>query len=382
MQFDPAPFADPVTMAARLAPDLPVACFCPRALGAQARRFRRGFPGLVTYAVKANPTPEVLETLVAAGIRAFDVASVGEMRAVRAACAKAVLHYHNPVRSTAEIATARSVGVAAWSVDSLSELAKIAPGPGDEIAVRLALKVPGAAYDFGTKFGVGPVAVAELLRAVVATGARPSITFHPGTQCGSAQTWGVYIKTAAEVAQAAGVTLHRLNVGGGFAAHRDGTAPDLEAVFAEISRATSAAFATPPALVCEPGRAMASEAVTLVTRIKAMRDDGAVFLNDGLYGGLAEMRDMAVPGRFSVTAPDGTPRKGPPHARRVFGPTCDSVDKLPGEVALPKDCAEGDFVFWPGMGAYGLTLSTGFNGYGVSRIVTVKSPLPVSGQSG
>ena len=64
---------------ARSCPDDPVFFFCPVRLQQVARRFREGFPGLVTYAVKANPAPEVLDGLVAAGVRAFDVASPAEM---------------------------------------------------------------------------------------------------------------------------------------------------------------------------------------------------------------------------------------------------------------------------------------------------------------
>lgn len=380
MQYAPIPYADPVEAAMRLNPDLSLACFCPAALAAQSRRFLAGFPGLVTFAVKANPAPEVLETLAAAGIGAFDVASLAEMAAVRAAVPNAVLHYHNPVRSAAEIAGARGYGVASWSVDSAEELSKIAPGPEDEIAVRLALQVGGSAYDFGSKFGARPARAIDLLRQVAASGARASITFHPGTQCDDPGAWVTYVHAAARVAQVAGVRLHRLNVGGGFAGNRDGHAPEIESVFDAIRVAVAEAFDTPPALVCEPGRGMVSEAVTLVTRVKAIRADRSVFLNDGLYGGLAEMRDMTAPRRVLVIGPEGRARRGKPLARTIFGPTCDSVDRLPGEVALPADLAEGDFVFWPGMGAYGAALNTGFNGYGISGTVTVERSLPEAGQ--
>ncbi|NIP76589.1 MAG: type III PLP-dependent enzyme, partial [Xanthomonadales bacterium] len=56
-------------------PDCPVLFFAPSILQATAKRFQAGFPGLVTYAVKANDSEEVLENLMAAGIDTFDVAS-------------------------------------------------------------------------------------------------------------------------------------------------------------------------------------------------------------------------------------------------------------------------------------------------------------------
>lgn len=372
MQIEQTFWASPRDYIVKQQPDQPVACFSPQVLRAQYDRFRRGFDGLVTFAVKANPAPVVLENLSAAGMRAFDVASIAEMQAVRAACGDAVLHYHNPVRSAAEIAAARAFGVTSWSVDSFEELTKIAPRPADEIAVRFALLVQGAAYDFGEKFGASPELACALLQKVASIGVKPSLTFHPGTQCTDPQAWQTYIRASAQIAQSAGVALHRLNIGGGFAADRDGADVALDTTFTQIHRATRAAFATPPALVCEPGRALVSEAFTLITRVKAIRADGTVFLNDGLYGGLAEMRDMRVPKRFITLSPSGAARAGAAHPRRVFGPTCDSVDQLPCKMALPNDCTEGDYILFPAMGAYSMALSTGFNGYGLGKLVTVQ----------
>jgi ornithine decarboxylase len=365
---------DPRAHLLRHAPDAPVLYFSPARLQATAREFLQGFPGLVTYAVKANPGEEVLANLVRAGLKAFDVASPEEMRAVRAVAPDAVLHYNNPVRSPAEVATAVKMGVRSFSVDSLSELYKLRGkvSQNSEISVRLALPVAGAAYHFGEKFGAAPGPSAELLRAVADCGFTPSITFHPGTQCADPQAWGSYIKAAADVARTAGVRLHRLNVGGGFAAHRTGAAPDLGAIFARIRAEVAQHFgAEAPTLVCEPGRAMVAEAFSLALRVKALRDSGAIFVNDGVYGGLTEIRDIGAPDRITVIAPDGTPRRGDLRPRVVYGPTCDSIDRLPDPLPLPGDLAEGDHILIAGMGAYTRSLSTGFNGYGLRDVVTV-----------
>src|SRR5690606_37798154 len=124
-----------------------------------------------------------------------------------------------------------------------------------------------------------------------------------------------------------------------------------------------------PALVCEPGRAMGAEAFTIAARVKALRPDGAIFLNDGLYGGLAEARDMTMGNRDSVIAPGGSARIGAGVPRVVFGPTCDSLDRLPAPLALPAELAEGDYVLFAGMGAYSRALITRFNGYGLNDVV-------------
>ncbi|MFS4582856.1 type III PLP-dependent enzyme [Phaeobacter sp. C3_T13_0] len=381
MQQIPPLWLSPETHLARSTPDHPILYFSPRVLHEVANRFQVGFPGLVTYAVKANPHPAVLSNLVAAGITAFDVASPAEMDAVRAASPDALMHYNNPVRSDVEIADGIAHGVASWSVDEASELDKLANVPKHcEIAVRFALPVAGAAYDFGSKFGAEPEMAVELLKRVAEEGWTPSLCFHPGTQCEDESAWVEYVHAAKRIIDAADVKIARLNVGGGFAANRDGVAPDLEKVFAAISAAVDESFGDDkPVLICEPGRAMVSECFTLAARIKGMRKVGeVVFLNDGIYGGLVDIRDMGLPGRVEVVAPDGTRRAAACQPRVVFGPTCDSLDRLPDGLPLPSDTRIGDYVLFPGLGAYSSAMSTQFNGYGLSDVATV---IELSGQA-
>jgi ornithine decarboxylase len=358
------------------APDEPVLFLSPETLHETARTFAAGFPGLVTYAVKANPAEAIVGNLLSAGIDSFDVASLAEIALVRSLAPKAVLHYNNPVRSRDEIAMAAAHGVASYSIDDRGELLKLAEAvpQGREIAVRFKLPVAGAAYDFGEKFGASPEVAADLLAEVARLGYRPALTFHPGTQCTDPEAWAVYINRAHEIARAAGVRLDRLNVGGGFPARRmQGDVPQLALIFDMIARATRAAFgAHAPALVCEPGRAMVAEAVSLALRVKALKVGGQVYLNDGIYGALAEQPIMGVTDRLRVLAPDGTPRRGAAVPRLVWGPTCDSLDRLPGAVPLPADIAEGDYIVIDGMGAYSTATVTRFNGYGGLRLATVR----------
>lgn len=360
-------------------PEAPVLFFSPAALQAQARRFIDGFPGMVTYAVKSNPEEVVIENLVAAGLRGFDVASPFEMHLIRRLAPEAALHYNNPVRARHEIATAVELGVKSYSVDSASELEKLiemVPAEGCEITVRFKLPVSGAAYNFGAKFGATADLAVTLLRRVAEAGFIPSLTFHPGTQCTDPAAWESYIRKAAQIAAEAGVTVARLNVGGGFPNHRlIGVVPQLEATFALIGRVTAEVFGdNRPLLVCEPGRALCGDAFTLGARVKAVRDGSHVFLNDGVYGALTELPLIGVIDRISVLTPEGVRRDGPVAPRIVFGPTCDSVDRLPGEIPLAADIAEGDFVVVEGMGAYSTVTNTRFNGFGELSIATVISP--------
>ena len=367
---------NPAEIVRALTPENPVIVFAPTILQDRARQFLEGFPGLVTYAVKSNPDEAVISNLVNAGIRGFDVASPFEIDLIGRLAPMAARHYHNPVRSQAEIAHAVAAGIKAWSVDSRSELDKLfarVPAGDCEISPRFKLPVLGAAYDFGSKFGASPELAAELLKAVAERGYVASLTFHPGTQCVDPAAWEHYIRTAREIADMAGVRPRRLNVGGGFPSWRvHGVEPDLPAIFERIGATTAEVFgADAPELVCEPGRGICADAFAIIARVKAVRDGGAVFLNDGVYGGLNELPVIGNLDRLEVLTPEGKLRGENGHGRVVFGPTCDSVDRLPGELSLPDDIQEGDYVIFHGAGAYSVVTNTRFNGFGELRQLTV-----------
>jgi ornithine decarboxylase len=127
-----------------------------------------------------------------------------------------------------------------------------------------------------------------------------------------------------------------------------------------------------PALICEPGRALVAESYTLATRVKAIRDDEHVFLNDGIYGALSELHLVGVIDRVDALGPYATHRTGPRVERVVFGPTCDSTDMLPSKVGFPADMAEEDHVLFYGVGAYSVATATRFNGFGNLAIETVQ----------
>lgn len=371
---------NPAEVIRNLQPDNPVMAFAPTVLQERARRFINGFPGLVTYAVKSNPEEVVVQNLLSAGLKGFDVASPAEIDLVGRLAPGAARHYHNPVRARCEIAHAVEAGVRAWSVDSQSELDKLfeqvptsIDGQEVEISPRFKLPVLGAIYDFGSKFGATPEMAAEMLSAVEARGYVASLTFHPGTQCVDPAAWESYIRVARDICDMAGVRIRRLNVGGGFPSYRVvGVEPELEAIFDRIGTTTAEMFGQDaPELVCEPGRGLCADAFSLITRVKAIRDGSSVFLNDGVYGGLAELPVVGNIDRVQVFDADGRLREAERSGRIIFGPTCDSVDRLPGELGLPADITEGDYVIFHGAGAYSTVTNTRFNGFGAMTHATV-----------
>lgn len=375
MNYAQNQWKNPIHYLTTAKPENPVHFFCPEALQAQAKRFLAGFPGLVTYAVKSNAAEQVLTNLIAAGVNAFDVASPYEIRMLRRLAPNSALHYNNPVRTRSELKVAVENGVCSYSVDRMSELDKLAevvPTEGIEVAVRFKLPVMGAYYDFGAKFGAHPDDAVEILQKVAALGYTPALNFHPGTQCEEPAAYRIYIMEASEIARKAEIKVKRLNVGGGFPSMRHDDIEDLEYFFRTIKRANRDAFGDDqPDLVCEPGRGMVGDSFALAAQVKGLRDDGAVYLNDGIYGGLSEFKVVEAVQRFIVMSPDGVIRSGETEDRVVFGPTCDSSDSLMNKLALPVDLADEDYILFQSMGAYVTGVTTDFNGFGQIDSVTV-----------
>ena len=377
----PSVYRDSVTVAAHHFGEKPVFCFAPEVLAQQAQLFLTHFPGEVSYAVKANPSDHVIETLYKSGIKVFDVASVVEMESVARLCGPVEFHYHNPVKSRAEIATAfHTFACRRFAADSVEEISKISqitgPHTGVEIAIRFRLPKQGmSAHDFSSKFGVDEAGAANLMKMAVSLGFEPILTFHPGSQCTDPAAWASHIEAASRIAKNAGIELKRLNVGGGFPSTYTGSqGPCLQDYFKVISDSLLAEFGqNAPELECEPGRALCAGSTSLLTRVKLVRSaTGDVFLNDGIYGGLLEVAQApalqpfirVIRNGFLLETSDKT-------GFTVFGPTCDPLDVLPHKLALPFDIQEDDIIEFAGIGAYGTATSTRFNGYGSADVVMV-----------
>lgn len=374
-------FDDAADVAARLAPEAPTFCYSAEVVRGRVCAFLSGFPGTISYAVKANSDPDVLLTIAASGIDTFDVASVEEMALVRSLVPQAVVHYHNPVKSRSEIAKAyRLYGCQRFAADDAGEIAKIAAVIGEpagiEIAVRFRLTTTGdAAHDFSSKFGATAQEAAGLLRQVVAAGFVPVLTFHPGSQCLRPAAYARHIAEAARIAATAAVTLAALNVGGGFPArYHAGEVAPLEDFFRVIAASAAEAFgAERPHLECEPGRGLVAPAMSLLTRVKLVKQARReVYINDGIYGALMEVSQVpCLLPRYRVIR-DSATLAGETAAFVLYGPTCDPIDRLPLALELPLDIAEDDYIEFDALGAYGAATATRFNGYDRRETVPVR----------
>lgn len=373
----PLPAIDEAVLEAR--PSVPMHCLRPHVARDAARRFLSLFPGQVLYAVKCNPEPAILRALWAGGVRHFDCASAGEVRHVRQLLPDARIHFMHPVKARPAIREAWEWhGVRDFVIDSAAELAKVLEETSGAYAdlglvVRLALPKGGAVYDLSGKFGAERSEAVRLLKLARAVAARVGLCFHVGSQCLNPSAWERALELAGQVIAEAGVQLDMLDVGGGFpVSYPDITPPPVEDFIATIARGIERLRL--PAFTevwCEPGRALVAPAVSVVVRVEARRD-GALYINDGIYGSLS---DAGVPGfRFPCRLiRSGEPVPSDEHVPFFFfGPTCDSADRMKGPFMLPEDTREGDWIEIGQLGAYGACLRTAFNGFDQAVMVEVR----------
>ncbi|MBV9151822.1 MAG: type III PLP-dependent enzyme [Alphaproteobacteria bacterium] len=369
---------------ARERPAEPLVCLRPSVIAAASRRFATVFPGDVLYAVKCNPEPRVLRAVWAGGVRHFDCASLPEIALVRKLLPQAEVHFMHPVKARHAIHAAyHDYAITDFAFDSAEELEKIvqetvpvglvgAP-PTLGLFVRLAV-TQGGAYDLSGKFGVSVDEAAMLLRAARPHAARLGIAFHVGSQCLDPAVYGAALHLAAEAVARADVGVDIVDVGGGFpVSYPDADPPSLDAYVAAIAEGMCA-LPENVRLWAEPGRALVAPGASVVVQVELRRGD-ALYVNDGVYGSLS---DAGRPGfRFPARRirPDvAGDNAAPQRAFTLYGPTCDSADRMKGPFLLPEDIDEGDWIELGQLGAYGACLRTRFNGFEGGATVEVADP--------
>jgi ornithine decarboxylase len=377
------PLVDTVVAAVR--PTEPVLCLRPAVIAAAARHFVDCFPGEVLYAVKCNPEPRVLRALWAGGVRHFDCASLAEVKLVRKFCPAAEIHFMHPVKTRPAIHEAfHRHAVTDFAFDSADELAKILQETvpiglvGDPpmlgLFVRLAVPKGGAVYDLSGKFGAPLEEALRLLRAARPHAARLGFSFHVGSQCLDPNAYAQALRLVVEAVAQSGVAVEIVDVGGGFpVSYPDMTPPPLGEYIAAI---TSAAADLPGnvQLWGEPGRALVASGGSVVVQVLLRRGD-ALFINDGVYGSLSDAGALGF--RFParrIRLGESDEAEGALADFTLFGPTCDSADRMRGPFRLPADIREGDWIELGQLGAYGTCLRTQFNGFGRVDLVEVGDP--------
>ncbi|NIJ60405.1 type III PLP-dependent enzyme [Qipengyuania flava] len=377
-------YPDARSVVRALQPDEPIILNRPHAAARAARFFVEKFPGKSLYAVKANPSPDLLQVLWDNGVTHYDVASIAEVRLVRATLPGATLCFMHPVKAPSAIREAyRQHGVRTFSLDSVEELEKIVTACRDDdgepaqdlrLCVRLRVSSEYSELSLASKFGCDLTEAPELLQQARQHADWLGVCFHVGSQ---AMTPFAYVQALERVRVAIGeasVVIDMIDVGGGFPSVYPGMEPPpLEDYFQIIHQNFyNLPIAYNAELWCEPGRALCAEYSSLIVKVEKRRGE-ELYINDGAYGALFDAAH--VDWKFPVRALEDDLIK-PEMDFAFYGPTCDDADYMQGPFVLPEDIQAGDFIEIGMLGAYGAAMKTDFNGFGAAdRVVVTDEPM-------
>jgi ornithine decarboxylase len=331
---------------------------------AQYRSLAAALPGVALYyAIKSLPHPAIVAVLREEGA-CFDLATNGEVQLVRrlGVAAERCIHTH-PIKRDCDIRTALDFGVTHFVIDNEDELRKFVKYRNRaSVLIRLAFR-SDAVVDLSRKFGCEPAVLPDLLAlaAQLRIGVA-GLSFHAGSQAANPQMHVRAIEVCGELMRRArerGHDLSLLDIGGGFPTdYLQGSPPMPIEEFCAPIRSALCTLEHGVRIIAEPGRYLSAPCAVAVASVmgRAQRDGRWwYYLDDGLYGSYSgQMYDHATyPIEALVDA-------GPTYPSVLAGPTCDSIDVIREDIALPK-LEQGDLVIGRIMGAYTWASASEFN---------------------
>jgi ornithine decarboxylase len=348
---------------------------------ARHARLNALLPGVRTFfALKCNPSPEILTALHARG-SSFEVASLGELELLRAVGVDpAEVLYSNPVKPPSHIAQAAAAGLWRFAFDSEGELYKLATqAPGAAVYVRVRVDDSTSLFPLSRKFGAEAHEARALLLLARSLGLRPyGVTFHVGSQCTTTGAWRQAISAVGGLMDRLaddGIELSMLNLGGGFPARYAEPVPAIEQVTETINLALHELLPyQPEILAAEPGRYLAAESAVMVATVlgrEVRAGENWLYLDVGAYNGMLETQQTVGQWRFPLwtSRPDHATEAHLPFT--VTGPSCDSSDTMFYGAALPSTIDVDDRVYIGSAGAYTISYASNFNGFPPPRTLFV-----------
>ncbi len=361
----------------QLKPTEPVYCIRINSIQVASKFFQKKFPGKVLYAVKTNPHPIVLKTIVESGINNFDVASIKEIEVIKNINPNVKCSFMHTVKSRECIKAAYfKHGIKTFSLDTKDELIKIIESTNQakdlELFVRISVSNEHAEIDLSKKFGAISSEAAGLLRLAKQYSKKIGLSFHVGSQCMHPISYSKGILEIGNIIKRTKIVPDIINIGGGFPTiYPDLVPQSLQNYFEEIKKSLkNLKIEKMPEVICEPGRAIVAESGSTIVRVN-LRKKQKLYINDGTYGTLF---DAGVP---NIVYPSRLIANGRVVSKKFtsfdfYGPTCDSMDYMKGPFILPNNIKENDYIELGQLGAYGLTFRTHFNGFYSNNICKVE----------
>jgi len=367
----------------QLKPNKPVYCIRKKSILSASKYFQKNFPGNILYAVKTNPHPTVIKTLIKSGINQFDVASIEEIKVIKKFSPSAKCSYMHTVKNRESIREAYyKYGIKTFALDTKEELIKIIESTDNakdlELFVRVAVSNEHAEIDLSKKFGALSSEATGLLRLVKQNSKKIGLSFHVGSQCMHPISYSKGISEIGNIIKRTKIIPNYINVGGGFPTiYPDLIPQSLDNYLEEIKKSLkSLKLESMPEIICEPGRALVAESGSTIVRVD-LKKKQKLYINDGTYGTLfdAGTPNIVFPSKMIKDSSNKIISKKFT-AFDFYGPTCDSMDYMKGPFLLPNNIKENDYIELGQLGAYGITFRTQFNGFFSDEIYEVEdSPI-------
>ncbi|WP_066268434.1 diaminopimelate decarboxylase [Hydrogenophaga palleronii] len=352
--------------------------------------YQRGLAGrehLICYAMKANSSLAILQTLVQAGC-GLDIVSGGELeRALAVGVSPDKIIFSGVGKTRAEMRQALQVGIGCFNVESRAELDVL-----DEVAREMGLRAPvsvrvnpnvdAKTHPYistglkGNKFGIAQEDVVETYRhAAACAGLRVvGIDCHIGSQI--TQT-GPYLDAmdrvldAVESIEAAGVKIEHIDFGGGLGIDYQGNdnPPAADALWQALLQRLDARGFGDRKICIEPGRSLVGNAGACLTEV--------LFLKPGEQKNFlivdAAMNDLPRPAMYQAfhRIVPVQPRAADASSTvwDVVGPVCESGDWIGRDRELAVH--SGDLLAVLSAGAYCMSMASNYNTRGRAAEVLV-----------
>ncbi|MBC7681325.1 MAG: diaminopimelate decarboxylase [Ferruginibacter sp.] len=349
--------------------------------------YQRGFAGRkaqICYAMKANSSLGVLQVFAQAGC-GFDIVSSGELARVLAAGAVASKVIFSGVGKTRpEMRYALGVGIGCFNVESTAELEVLNEVAGSmglraPISIRVNPNVDPKTHPYistglkGNKFGI---AHEDTLATYQRAASLPSlrvvgIDCHIGSQITEETPYLDAMDRVLDLVdaiEAAGITLHHIDFGGGLGINYQGdTPPEADVLWHKLLTKLDARGYGQRQLMVEPGRSLVGNAGVCVTEV--------LYLKPGEQKNFciidAAMNDLPRPAMYQAfhhIAPL-TPRAEAATLVDVVGPVCESGDWIGHDRELAVQ--PGDLLAVLSAGAYCMSMASNYNSRGRAAEVLV-----------
>ncbi|OGB16914.1 MAG: diaminopimelate decarboxylase [Burkholderiales bacterium RIFCSPLOWO2_12_67_14] len=339
--------------------------------------YQRGLAGRdhqICYAMKANSTLAILQTLVQAGC-GLDIVSGGELeRALAAGIDPAKVIFSGVGKTRREMRRALEVGIGCFNVESRAELDvldQVAQGMGlrAPVSVRVNPNVDAKTHPYistglkDNKFGIAHEDVVATYRHAAACGGLRvvGIDCHIGSQITEADPYldaMDRILDLVETIEAAGVPIAHIDFGGGLGIdYRGDTPPAADTLWQRLLQKLDARGFGDRKILIEPGRSLVGNAGVCLTEV--------IYLKPGEHKNFlivdAAMNDLPRPAMYQAfhQIVPLSPRPGETTTWDVVGPVCESGDWLGRDRAL--NVQAGDWLAVLSAGAYCMSMASNYN---------------------